>query len=91
MQRLTPTPEWASMMRFDTRDTVPSILATIRLSVLCRLGQFCDGSWAIPRKDCSRNAMQSTWRGVCGMCPRWLTHSGSSARPRLLAAMLLRL
>ena len=31
-QRLTPTPEWASMMRFDTRDTVSCILATIRLS-----------------------------------------------------------
>ncbi len=76
MQRLTPTPEWVSMMRSDMRDTASCTLGTIQLSVHCRLGQFCNGSWAIRRKDCNRNAMQSIWRDVCGMCPRWLTHSG---------------
>jgi hypothetical protein len=53
------TLDWTSMMRFDMRDTGSSTLATIRLFVLCRLRQCCNGFWAIQPKAYGWNAMRS--------------------------------
>jgi predicted ATPase len=42
-RRITRTPEWPYMTRFDMRDIASCILDTIRLSALCRLCRFCNG------------------------------------------------
>src|SRR5262249_52279943 len=90
-RRHTPKPEWVSMTRFGMLGTGTCILDTIRLCVPCQLSQFCNGSWAILRKENSRNATQLIWRGVCSMRRHWLMGCGLFAKPRLLVVMLLRL